>query len=124
MYITTEYLETKFREPSLLVYSGKGTLFIRSSNLLNNENNNKKKKPSILTNLFYGRNVFRDKNTSNHKLRLRATKKDYRVGSFSLKSSFGGQSCNQTSMDKKYARIKVFMRGDGVSALLTGPRTK
>ena len=44
MYITTEYLETKFREPSLLVYSGKGTLFIRSSNLLNNENNNKKKK--------------------------------------------------------------------------------
>ena len=49
MYITTEYLETKFREPSLLVYSGKGTLFIRSSNLLNNENNKKKKKPSILT---------------------------------------------------------------------------
>ena len=49
MYIATEYLETSSREPSLLVYSGKGTLFIRSSNLLNNENNNKKKNPSILT---------------------------------------------------------------------------
>ena len=119
MYITTEYLETKFREPSLLVYSGKGTLFIRSSNLLNNENNNKKKKPSILTHKL----TYTSKNTSNHKLPLRATKEDYRVGSFSLKSSFGGQSCNQTSMDKKYARIKVFMRGDGVRALLTGPRT-
>ena len=31
--ITPDYLETKFLEPSLLVYSGNGTLFMRSSNL-------------------------------------------------------------------------------------------
>ena len=34
-YITVVYLETKFLEPSLLVYSGNGALFIRSSNLYN-----------------------------------------------------------------------------------------
>ena len=77
MYIATEYLETSSREPSLLVYSGKGTLFIRSSNLLNNENNNKKKTINFnaKTNWFYGRDVFRDKNTLNQKLRLREQKR-------------------------------------------------